>query len=99
MGVWGTGILDDDAAVDVYGLYIDQYNLGMSVEEIRAYLNPRCGTFTRGTSALQPDEVPIFAGQCNIDRPMRPGSPPTFCALCSDTAFILVQISGSAFPS
>jgi len=58
MGVWGTGILDDDAAVDVYGLYIDQYNLGMSVEEIRAYLNPRCGAFTRGTSALQPDEVP-----------------------------------------
>ncbi|WP_254510391.1 hypothetical protein [Anatilimnocola floriformis] len=35
MGTWGTKILEDDAALDAYGEYIDQYNLGATPEQIR----------------------------------------------------------------
>lgn len=38
MGTWGHQILEDDAAADAYGGYIDQYNLGLTTEQIRQRL-------------------------------------------------------------
>ena len=35
MGTWGFGILDNDAALDVYGAYQDLYNLDTPTDNIR----------------------------------------------------------------
>jgi hypothetical protein len=39
MGTWGKNILQDDSALDAYGRFIEQYNLGLSPADIRKQLD------------------------------------------------------------
>jgi hypothetical protein len=38
MGAWGTGILEDDLAVDIYGDYMERYDEGQHTGDIQAEL-------------------------------------------------------------
>ena len=54
MGAWGTGILQDDLAADVYGDFMDAYDERKSPEEISPWL------IDKYTEVLSSDEAPSF---------------------------------------
>lgn len=52
MGAWGTGILEDDLAADIYGGYMERYDEGQDTGDIRAELLDSTSDYMLG--------IPVF---------------------------------------
>ncbi len=55
MGTWGTAILSDDYALDVYRDYLDRYDAGESHTAILAALREE-----QREALEDPDDAPLF---------------------------------------